>query len=371
MKKLLLFPALFIATNTTFATQQDDIAAVMAKTKYKNIMTFLGAVSTHPDFCMNGIVYDADSMLVVNFVYNGVDVKMQNSTKDTIYFCRNEINCCIFGKYTTIENVNNITYYSYNYSDSSMQSFILFNDTLRYYGIENQKYFKFPKNTTLDVSFIHLAYCNDNMLHISIRNFVFVTTETAQKINVKYELIDNDINGRAALTNLTPNDSVFYLVMDKNYNCGDKQKFMKYLYFDTIPYAVSITNYYKGCWSNKYIYYYDATEMPRIHDTIKVEVVKDTVIHDTIYITKNDTILPQTAVSDAKAIELNIYPNPTTSFVSVEADNEFSYMLTNVNGRLLKKEENESSYMLDLAEYPEGVYLLITSDGVTHKIIKE
>ena len=120
-----------------------------------------------------------------------------------------------------------------------------------------------------------------------------------------------------------------------------------------------------------------------IHDTIKVEVpiVKDTIVHDTvkidnlvhdtIYITKTDTIYLQTAVSEVNAIGVKIYPNPTVSFVTVDADAEFSFVLTDIKGKLLRKEENAASYLLDLSEYSEGVYLLNTSDGATHKIVKE
>lgn len=117
-----------------------------------------------------------------------------------------------------------------------------------------------------------------------------------------------------------------------------------------------------------------------VHDTVKTEVlVHDTVIyykdvkfiHDTIYITKTDTIYLQTAVSEVNAIGVKIYPNPTVSFVTVDAEEGFSYVLTDINGKLLRKEENAASYLLDLSEYPEGVYLLNTSDGATHKIVKK
>ena len=38
---------------------------------------------------------------------------------------------------------------------------------------------------------------------------------------------------------------------------------------------------------------------------------------------------------------------------------------------MMRKEENAASYMLDLTEYPDGVYLLNTSDGATHRIVKK
>lgn len=138
------------------------------------------------------------------------------------------------------------------------------------------------------------------------------------------------------------------------------------------------------------IYYKD---VKFVHDTVKIEIaVHDTVlntvldtvfntihdivenkifIHDTIYITKTDTIYLQTSVSDSKAIGLSIYPNPTASFVTVTGEGVFGYVLTNANGKVLRKEEDAASYIVDLSEYADGIYLLHTSDGITHKIVKQ
>ena len=138
------------------------------------------------------------------------------------------------------------------------------------------------------------------------------------------------------------------------------------------------------------IYYKD---VKIVHDTVKIEIaVHDTVlntvldtvfntihdivenkifIHDTIYITKTDTIYLQTSVSDSKAIGLSIYPNPTASFVTVTGEGVFGYVLTNANGKVLRKEEDAASYIVDLSEYADGIYLLHTSDGITHKIVKQ
>jgi len=128
------------------------------------------------------------------------------------------------------------------------------------------------------------------------------------------------------------------------------------------------------------IYYKD---VKFVHDTV-VNTILDTVIntihdivenkifiHDTIYITKTDTIYLQTSVSDAQAIGLSIYPNPTASFVTVTGEGVFGYVLTNTNGKVLRKEEDATSYVVDLSEYADGIYLLRTSDGVTHKIVKQ
>ena len=77
------------------------------------------------------------------------------------------------------------------------------------------------------------------------------------------------------------------------------------------------------------------------------------------------------SVSDSKAIGLSIYPNPTASFVTVTGEGVFGYVLTNANGKVLRKEEDAASYIVDLSEYADGIYLLHTSDGITHKIVKQ
>ena len=83
-----------------------------------------------------------------------------------------------------------------------------------------------------------------------------------------------------------------------------------------------------------------------------------------------DTVYVKTAISE-NAVKMKIYPNPTTSFVTIEADRNFSYTLSSMSGAVIKKEENEASYIVDLSGCPAGIYLLNTSDGKTHKIVKK
>ena len=83
-----------------------------------------------------------------------------------------------------------------------------------------------------------------------------------------------------------------------------------------------------------------------------------------------DTIYVKTAISE-NAVKMKIYPNPTTSFVTIEADRNISYTLSSMSGAVIKKEENEASYIVDLSGCPAGIYLLNTSDGKTHKIVKK
>ncbi|MBO7432244.1 MAG: T9SS type A sorting domain-containing protein [Salinivirgaceae bacterium] len=95
------------------------------------------------------------------------------------------------------------------------------------------------------------------------------------------------------------------------------------------------------------------------HDTVYV--------HDTIYI--HDTI-NVTSVTSKEAIDVSIYPNPTISFVNVSASKFFSYILTDVRGVVLRREDENTSFIIDMSEYADGVYFITTSDGITHKIVK-
>ena len=46
-------------------------------------------------------------------------------------------------------------------------------------------------------------------------------------------------------------------------------------------------------------------------------------------------------------------------------------VLKNECVKVLRKEENQASYLIDMSEYPSGTYMLTTSDGATHKIVKK
>lgn len=98
-------------------------------------------------------------------------------------------------------------------------------------------------------------------------------------------------------------------------------------------------------------------------------------IHDTIYITVHDTIYIQienpTGIAEHTAANLKVYPNPTAAYITVKADRDFSYVLYDLDGTPIRREENGNNYVVNMSGYPKGVYLLRTSDGVTHKIIKK
>lgn len=96
------------------------------------------------------------------------------------------------------------------------------------------------------------------------------------------------------------------------------------------------------------------------HDTVYV--------HDTLYI--HDTI-NVTSVTSKEAIDVSIYPNPTISYVNVSASEFFSYILTDARGVVLRREDENTSFIIDMSEYADGIYFIITSDGNTHKIVKQ
>ena len=154
MKKLLLFSALLFTMGTAFATPQDDIAAVLAKTKYKNFMTFLGEVSIHPDFCENGIVYETNYPIVIEFLDQYSIKRMYLS--DTVELCSisaisvNEPYCDIpiDGGYVSASHYTpEYTHYDrhddyvedsiYSRTGPSFQNFLYFNDSLLFLVIEH------------------------------------------------------------------------------------------------------------------------------------------------------------------------------------------------------------------------------------------
>ncbi|MBP5668214.1 MAG: T9SS type A sorting domain-containing protein [Salinivirgaceae bacterium] len=111
----------------------------------------------------------------------------------------------------------------------------------------------------------------------------------------------------------------------------------------------------------------------------RITVTKDTLLaaifttHDTVYV-HDTTYIHDTinvaSVTSKEAIDVSIYPNPTISFVNVSASKFFSYILTDARGVVLRREDENTSFIIDMSEYADGVYFITTSDGITHKIVK-
>ena len=70
--------------------------------------------------------------------------------------------------------------------------------------------------------------------------------------------------------------------------------------------------------------------------------------------------------------DYRIFPNPTSSYLAIESQNNFSYKLFDINSKLLGQSNSLSyKYKLDLSAYPQGIYFLQISDdkSIHHKKI--
>ncbi|MFH0757461.1 MAG: T9SS type A sorting domain-containing protein [Bacteroidota bacterium] len=83
-----------------------------------------------------------------------------------------------------------------------------------------------------------------------------------------------------------------------------------------------------------------------------------------------------TGISSKVAREFRIYPNPTASEITIEANasGEYTLQLTKLNGQLLlEKEIADPTYILDLSPFARGIYFINikSEDHVsTRKIVK-
>lgn len=104
-------------------------------------------------------------------------------------------------------------------------------------------------------------------------------------------------------------------------------------------------------------------EMPSLHqvcvwDRFSVKnVIIDTSSCPNLYFTKNCTI----GIEEASLSKLSIYPNPTSSILTIEHGYADRYLLeiTSMNGQQILFGEMEGSiYQIDLTTYPKGVYFI-------------
>ena len=118
------------------------------------------------------------------------------------------------------------------------------------------------------------------------------------------------------------------------------------------------------------------------HTTLRPEVEPGTVawldIHMTIPCNCNTamvtfwvTPLDITQTEENNALSISIYPNPTTDFVTIEAEDLQSVMLTDINGKTLSSMAAKgNSVRLDLSGLKAGVYIISAKTRSTSSFVK-
>ena len=118
------------------------------------------------------------------------------------------------------------------------------------------------------------------------------------------------------------------------------------------------------------------------HATLRPEIEPGTVawldIHMTIPCNCNTamvtfwvTPLDITQTDENNALQLNIYPNPATDVVTIEAEDLQSIMLTDINGKTLSSMAAKgNSVRLDLSGLKAGVYIISAKTRSTSSFVK-
>ncbi|MBO7143572.1 MAG: T9SS type A sorting domain-containing protein [Salinivirgaceae bacterium] len=375
MKKLFIYlslPLLIAANQTVAQTQQSVVNEILAKTEYKNVYGFLNAIAVPDNTILSSDLFKDESVKLQQYLnkakikYAPVEWRLRcflsepnTRTDDTLYCCYESISLTPW----CFDYFNNLDEVVGNGFLLDNQSLLLLSEQKGITGSAGGKDVVLSDEKKAEIEFFQILFCREDTSIMFGGSKIYIEYNNAHA-NLKEELIDNDLQGRMLVTNLSKTDSAFYSI-----NGGTTwQELPLYVLFDKAT-DITIKNYYKGCSDSVTFVKDSATEMPRIHDTV-VEYVKDT-----IYITKTDTVYiektPDKTAINAKQVNLNVWPNPATTFVNAEAEEPFSYTLLNNAGVVLKKESGEPSYTISMSEYPDGVYYITTSDGAIHKIVKE
>ena len=83
------------------------------------------------------------------------------------------------------------------------------------------------------------------------------------------------------------------------------------------------------------------------------------------------TPLDITLTEENKDLNISIYPNPTTDFVTVDADELQSVTLTDINGKTLSSmATKDNSIRLDVSDLKAGVYLISAKTRSTSSFVK-
>lgn len=107
---------------------------------------------------------------------------------------------------------------------------------------------------------------------------------------------------------------------------------------------------------------------PTDHTTYKVTVSDgNSTVEGEVTITITDL-----SVEDNVTTDVNIYPNPTSSIIYVECENQCSYVVFNNVGQEIGSGIFKGKAQLNIGDFGKGVYYLRITDGVssrTHKVV--
>ena len=202
--------------------------------------------------------------------------------------------------------------------------------------------------------FVLVGCFNENVTNVTIPNTVT-------------KIADGAFYNCTSLTNVTIPESVTSIGNNAFHNCTGLKTLVvpKSVTsigtdaFKNVKNVINISKITNSQWGAESL-----STMPR--DTIYVNetITKVEYVHDTLFVFRSVSVNDQ-------SLGMSIYPNPTSSFVTVECDHEFSYVLTTSAGSPLRRGEGSSTYVIDLSDYADGVYLLYSTDGALYTINKE
>jgi hypothetical protein len=77
----------------------------------------------------------------------------------------------------------------------------------------------------------------------------------------------------------------------------------------------------------------------------------------------------QAGVSELTDVNLNVYPNPTTEFITVEFEGTFTYELTDINGAIIAQATATDKELISLENVADGIYfVMIKSNDTFHTV---
>jgi hypothetical protein len=78
----------------------------------------------------------------------------------------------------------------------------------------------------------------------------------------------------------------------------------------------------------------------------------------------------QLGISESTDVKLNVYPNPTTSIITIEYEGTFNYTLITINGDIIKQATATDKTQISLESFASGVYFVSVNTNDTTQTIK-